>query len=95
MNRRHFLAAIGTVVGGLALDQAIPFNRVWSFASQIRLARRATFDDLFGPPLTFKPGDVIVFEGDVYSIVSRIPSDPLSGIVGRKYGFDYISDDDD
>lgn len=35
MNRRGFLQRLGALVGGVALEQAIPFNRVWSFPSQI------------------------------------------------------------
>jgi hypothetical protein len=35
MNRRSFLSLLGMSVGGLALEQAIPFNRVWSFPKKI------------------------------------------------------------
>jgi hypothetical protein len=35
MNRRGFLSAIGALVGGLAIEQAIPLGRVWSFPSKI------------------------------------------------------------
>ena len=35
MNRRNFLTRLGLVAAGLALDQAIPFNRVWSFPKEI------------------------------------------------------------
>jgi|ERR1051326_6792424 hypothetical protein len=35
MNRRNFLALFGAAVAGIALDQAIPFNRVWSFPQNI------------------------------------------------------------
>lgn len=35
MNRRGFLASLGMLVGGLALEEAIPFNRVWSFPSKV------------------------------------------------------------
>lgn len=34
MNRRGFLGLLAGVAG-IALDQAIPFNRVWSFPSEI------------------------------------------------------------
>lgn len=34
-SRRGFLQLFGLAIGGLALEQAIPFNRVWSFPSQI------------------------------------------------------------
>lgn len=40
MNRRNFITGIGALVGGLALDKAIPFNRVWSFPSKIVIPNR-------------------------------------------------------
>lgn len=36
MNRRSFLKNLGLFVGGVAIEQAIPFNRVWSFPSEIK-----------------------------------------------------------
>jgi hypothetical protein len=39
MDRRGFLKLLGAGVGGLALDQAIPFNRVWSFPKKIVIAQ--------------------------------------------------------
>lgn len=35
MNRRGFLKLMGGVVGGIALEQAIPLGRVWSFPKRI------------------------------------------------------------
>jgi hypothetical protein len=35
MNRRGFLKALSATVGGVALAEAIPFNRVWSFPKKI------------------------------------------------------------
>lgn len=35
MNRRGFFKALGAVVGGIAVEQAIPLGRVWSFPSKI------------------------------------------------------------
>jgi len=35
MNRRCFLSSLGALVGGLAIDQAIPLGKVWSFPSKI------------------------------------------------------------
>lgn len=40
MNRRNFITSIGALVGGLALDKAIPFNRVWSFPSKIVIPKK-------------------------------------------------------
>ena len=35
MNRRSFLSLFGVGVAGLALEQAIPLGRVWSFPKKI------------------------------------------------------------
>jgi hypothetical protein len=35
MNRRNFLSLFPAAVAGIALHQAIPFNRVWSFPAKI------------------------------------------------------------
>jgi hypothetical protein len=37
MDRRRFLGFLGAGVAGVALEQAIPFNRVWSFPKEIAL----------------------------------------------------------
>jgi hypothetical protein len=39
MDRRKFLAMGAALVGGIALEQAIPFNRVWSFPKEIKLCQ--------------------------------------------------------
>jgi hypothetical protein len=38
MNRRQFISTIVGAGTGLALEKAIPFNRVWFFPHKIRLA---------------------------------------------------------
>lgn len=45
MNRRGFLAGLGALVGGLALEEAIPLGRVWSFPSQIVVPK---YEELVG-----------------------------------------------
>lgn len=35
MNRRSFLTGLASLIGGVAVAEAIPFNRVWSFPSNI------------------------------------------------------------
>jgi hypothetical protein len=35
LSRRGFLSGLTALVGGIALEQAIPFGRVWSFPSKI------------------------------------------------------------
>jgi hypothetical protein len=39
MNRRGFLGGMAALIGGLALEQAIPFGRVWLFPSEITVNR--------------------------------------------------------
>jgi hypothetical protein len=39
MERRRFLQLFGLGVGGVALHQAIPLGRVWSFPKEIVIAR--------------------------------------------------------
>ena len=38
MNRRELFKSFGLTLGGIAIDQAIPLNRVWSFPSKIVLS---------------------------------------------------------
>jgi hypothetical protein len=40
MDRRRFLSLLGIGVAGVALDQAIPLGRVWSFPKEIVIAPR-------------------------------------------------------
>jgi hypothetical protein len=39
MQRRSFLTGLGTLLGGVILEQAIPLNRVWSFPKEIKIVR--------------------------------------------------------
>lgn len=41
MNRRGFLSGMGAIVGGLAIEQAIPLGRVWSFPTEIKTPYRS------------------------------------------------------
>lgn len=40
MKRRGFIKALAGVIGGVALSEAIPFNRVWSFPKEIKIVHR-------------------------------------------------------
>jgi hypothetical protein len=44
MNRRNFLSLFSVGVAGLALEQAIPFGRVWSFPKEIVIANPFTLE---------------------------------------------------
>ena len=48
MNRRSFLSLFGAGVAGIALEQAIPLGRVWSFPKQIVIP-----ESLILPPESF------------------------------------------
>ena len=50
ITRRGFLQSLGLVVGGVAIAEAIPLGRVWSFPSQIVVARAGylNLDDFIG-----------------------------------------------
>lgn len=42
MNRRNFLSLFSAGVAGIALEQAIPLGRVWSFPKEIKIANLET-----------------------------------------------------
>ena len=39
MNRRGFLGLLGAAIAGIAVDQAIPLGRVWSFPKEIAVPK--------------------------------------------------------
>lgn len=43
MNRRNFLSLFGAGVAGIAIEQAIPLGRVWSFPKEILIASSVEF----------------------------------------------------
>jgi hypothetical protein len=43
MERRRFFKLLGSTVAGAALEEAIPFGRVWSFPSKIVIAPELTW----------------------------------------------------
>lgn len=54
MNRRNFLTGLATLIGGVAIESAIPFNRVYSFPSNIVIPSSTYNTYLYG-------SDAIVF----------------------------------
>ena len=60
MNRRSFLRFLPAAVGGLALAEAIPFNRVWSFPSKIVLSKPK-----------YEVGVDYAFDQDIAAIIVR------------------------
>jgi hypothetical protein len=40
MNRRGFLQGLGAMISGIAIEKAIPFNRVWSFPKEIVIPKK-------------------------------------------------------
>lgn len=42
LSRRGFLSGLGALVGGIAIEQAIPFGRVWSFPKEVKCLNAVT-----------------------------------------------------
>lgn len=68
MNRRNFITSIGALVGGLALDKAIPFNRVWSFPSKIVIPKYTHLTYELGIRVSME-----LVEDDQYEIIRKVP----------------------
>jgi hypothetical protein len=79
MDRRGFMRLFAGGVAGIALGQAIPFNRVWSFPKEIvvpRFPRLFTIVETFVDP-KFIEYRVVEFVGNPSrSIVTAITADP-------------------
>lgn len=77
MNRRHFISALLGAGAGLALEEAIPFNRVWFFPKEIRLANnglRGVYFHTFETDLWVPAGE-IVFDpkSQIWIVISAPP----------------------
>lgn len=48
--RRKFLGGLTALIGGLALEEAIPFNRVWSFPTKIVVPNIAPLATIYYDP---------------------------------------------
>lgn len=74
MDRRGFLKLFSAGVAGVALDQAIPLGRVWSFPKNIVISKplaEFTVDIVPGP--LFEIGDVVQIETlQQLFVVSRV-----------------------
>lgn len=71
MNRRKFFNLIVLGAGGILLDQAIPFNRVWSFPKRIVLAG---FDPAYGESRTaylYRTGEMGQMESIFWQLRAR------------------------
>lgn len=75
MNRRGFLAGLGAIVGGVALEQAIPLGRVWSFPKQIKalnvLQRRPGLGT-WKQSTAYNVGDLITGEENGLTAIYRV-----------------------
>lgn len=70
MDRRTFLKKLGLTVGGLALQEAIPFNRVWSFPKEIKVVNVPKYTHLsyaLGTKISWE-----LIEDYTYQLVPRI-----------------------
>lgn len=79
MNRRNFLSLLSSGVAGIALKEAIPFNRVWSFPKQIVIANSFPVGPL--NRFTLQIGDVVEVADwdDIPFVVSRVLQDEKTG----------------
>ncbi|HWF03560.1 MAG TPA: twin-arginine translocation signal domain-containing protein [Candidatus Angelobacter sp.] len=48
MDRRGFLKGLAALVGGVALEQAVPLGRVWSFPKEIKVRPSIQYSNYFG-----------------------------------------------
>ena len=63
MNRRNFLSLFSAGVAGIALKEAIPLGRVWSFPKKIVIARpELTIDELGGFRDLLAIGDIVTIK---------------------------------
>lgn len=87
MNRRNFLFLFGAGVAGIAIQQAIPFGRVWSFPKEIVVPEVSfeefAFDQDFAR--SFKVGQTIRV---------RIPQRFLINAGQTRYSFRKLFPDD-
>jgi hypothetical protein len=80
MNRRGFISLLGAGAAGLALDRAIPFNRVWSFPKEIVIPKAGDILSMASVNIVNKPlfqiGDIItIADWPGRFVISRIHSD--------------------
>ena len=77
MDRRRFLTLIGSAIAGIAVDEAIPLGRVWSFSKNIVIPE-INIGSLtpIRVPQRFEIGDIITI-GDWPGrfVISRIHPD--------------------
>lgn len=72
MDRRRFLSLLGLGAAGLALDQAIPLGRVWSFPSKIIAP---TADQLFR--VTGVQPDLVLGTGNIFLTTEFVSKETL------------------
>lgn len=79
MNRRGFLELLGAGIAGIALDEAIPLGRVWSFPKQVVLAAPRGLVKDFGSYQTF---------ANPFGLGS-VERSGLAGVIGTCQGFEW------
>ena len=81
MDRRDFLSLFGMTAGGIALEQAIPFNRVWSFPKEISFLALPTIELV--NKIDFSIGDLItVNDWSGLFVTSRVNVDGTVELYG-------------
>jgi len=65
MKRREFFQNFSILLGGLALEQAIPNNRVWFFSKKIRFYKpQPIYPKFFAMKLTLERADSGIWKAD-------------------------------
>jgi hypothetical protein len=74
MNRRSFFRFLGAGAATLALSEAIPFGRVWSFPSKIVVPQRSLVGSMLNIriPMRFEIGDLISIGSSGPYVVTRV-----------------------
>jgi hypothetical protein len=79
MQRRNFLKGLGVIVGGLVIEQAVPFGRVYSFPTKIKCVNAAATISEIEAALeamwsnyTIQPDYVFVHESDLLIERNRV-----------------------
>lgn len=82
IQRRNFLTGLAVLVSGIALEQAIPFNRVWSFPKEIRVVPRLTDDVFANTPLN---SEQVEWAYQDYAFTQELPDFSLAPYLVRTY----------
>lgn len=90
LDRRGFLRGLGMAVAGLALEQAIPLGRVWSFPSNIVVPANHILPMGFAVPIEYTKliglhRDMLIMHATQATAFSELSSVGGQGLFGRRH----------